>query len=205
MGAATVAPVRIFAGQRAGGLGREPGLFEDLLDAAPIVDEVALGTGRAHFLPVDQLDPAHPEQAVARARTMTDGSSALIPVTADHGHTLTISGCPKRNPILGRVAAVLGGLTRDERGQPCATFGYANGPGWREATPNLNRRRCPSAEPSTAGCRAAGARNPGWRRRRRLRFGAGRCCGGRPHGAESAPRPVFRSLVRPSAEGLIDG
>jgi alkaline phosphatase len=73
--------------------------------------------------------------AVRVAREMT-GDDTLIVVTADHSHTLTISGYPSRgNPILGKVAAPnwrKGGeetLALDEKGRPYTTLSYANGPG----------------------------------------------------------------------------
>jgi alkaline phosphatase len=74
--------------------------------------------------------------AVRAALNAIDNKETLIIVTADHSHTLTISGEPKRgNPILGKVigngddgepsddpARAL-----DER--PYTTLNYANGPG----------------------------------------------------------------------------
>jgi alkaline phosphatase len=67
-------------------------------------------------------------EAVQVAMDMTDAQQTLIMVTADHSHTLTISGYPKRgNPILGR----------DAQGRPYTTLGYANGPGYREEMPDL--------------------------------------------------------------------
>jgi alkaline phosphatase len=74
--------------------------------------------------------------AVRAAVNATDSKDTLIIVTADHSHTLTISGEPKRgNPILGKA---LGNgengkpndeplLALDER--PYTTLNYINGPG----------------------------------------------------------------------------
>lgn len=74
--------------------------------------------------------------AVRAAMNATDSKETLIIVTADHSHTLTISGEPRRgNPILGKV---LGSgdngrphdeplLALDER--PYTTLNYINGPG----------------------------------------------------------------------------
>lgn len=74
--------------------------------------------------------------AVRAAMHGTDSKETLIIVTADHSHTLTISGEPRRgNPILGKA---LGNgengkpndeplLALDER--PYTTLNYINGPG----------------------------------------------------------------------------
>lgn len=85
------------------------------------------------------------EEAVEFARAVqyavdhTDPETTLILVTADHSHTLTISGYPQRgNPILGLVVPPKGSgedggdgtspLLADD-GKPYSTLGYANGPG----------------------------------------------------------------------------
>ncbi len=62
--------------------------------------------------------------AVAAATRLTDARDTLIIVTADHSHTLTIGGYPKRgNPILGLAGDL------DAAGRPFTTLSYANGPG----------------------------------------------------------------------------
>ena len=64
-------------------------------------------------------------------------SETLILVTADHSHTLTISGYPERgNPILGKVKNA-GQLMKDAHGKPYTTLSYANGPGYAGEPPDL--------------------------------------------------------------------
>lgn len=76
-------------------------------------------------------------KAVAAAVAAT-GDDTLIVVTADHSHTLTISGYPGRgNPILGTVIDPLGKPMKDANGEPYTTLGYANGPGFRAAGETL--------------------------------------------------------------------
>ncbi|MBJ20086.1 MAG: alkaline phosphatase [Deltaproteobacteria bacterium] len=79
--------------------------------------------------------------AVRVALEKTDASETLIVVTADHSHTLTISGYPKRgNPILGRVVGINWfGDGEDQIGldalkKPYTTLSYANGPGYSGAS-----------------------------------------------------------------------
>lgn len=68
------------------------------------------------------------DQAVAAALEMTSADDTLIIVTADHSHTMTISGYPVRgNPILGKVGYGPGGMARADDGKPYTTLGYANG------------------------------------------------------------------------------
>ena len=70
--------------------------------------------------------------AVATALEMTDPEETLIIVTADHSHTLTISGYAQRgNPILGISVAGAGGEggAMGADGLPYTTLSYANGPG----------------------------------------------------------------------------
>lgn len=73
-------------------------------------------------------DAAALDAAVARALEMVDLDDTLIVTTADHSHTLTMSGYSKRgNPILGTVAFGKPQLAQD--GKAYTTLGYANGPG----------------------------------------------------------------------------
>lgn len=73
-------------------------------------------------------DAAAFDDAVARALSLVDLDETLIVTTADHSHTLTMSGYPQRgNPILGTVAFGEPQVARD--GKAYTTLGYANGPG----------------------------------------------------------------------------
>ena len=81
--------------------------------------------------------------AVEAALQRTDPSDTLIVVTADHSHTMTFAGYPKRgNDILGLVQGHTdsydeeggAGLARDAGGKPYTTLGFANGPGYTGAS-----------------------------------------------------------------------
>jgi alkaline phosphatase len=81
--------------------------------------------------------------AVQAALERTDPAETLIVVTADHSHTLTFAGYPRRgNPILGKVTGATDsyddesapGLARDATGLPYTTLGFANGPGYTGAS-----------------------------------------------------------------------
>lgn len=68
------------------------------------------------------------DQAIATALDMTSADDTLIIVTADHSHTMTMAGYPRRNnPILGKVTAATGAVVRANDGKPYTTLGYANG------------------------------------------------------------------------------
>jgi alkaline phosphatase len=75
-----------------------------------------------------------------RAAVATASEDTMIIVTADHSHTLTFVGYPKRgNPILGKVVGSSGedagpGYATDALGLPYTTLAYANGPGYAGAT-----------------------------------------------------------------------
>jgi alkaline phosphatase len=78
------------------------------------------------------------DAAVRQALALTDPDDTLILVTADHSHTFTISGYPRRgNPILGKVEWQPGEYSTDVNGLPYTTVGYQNGPGYREELPDL--------------------------------------------------------------------
>jgi alkaline phosphatase len=131
--------------------GGEPSLAE--MTAFAIARLAARGNG--YFLMVEggRIDHAHHagnayraltdavamDAAVATARQLTSAADTLIIVTADHSHTLTMSGYPRRgNPILGKVETPLGSLAEDREGRPYTTLGYANGPGYLPEVPDLS-------------------------------------------------------------------
>ncbi|MEO9971097.1 MAG: alkaline phosphatase [Hyphomonadaceae bacterium] len=69
------------------------------------------------------------DEAIAAALDMTSEEDTLIIVTADHSHTLTIQGYPRRNnPILGKVTYPGGAEAQAADGKPYTTLSYANGP-----------------------------------------------------------------------------
>ncbi len=75
--------------------------------------------------------------AVKKALEKVDLKDTLVIVTADHSHTLTIAGYPKRgNPILGKVVSP-GKTTPDlaADGKPYTTVGFANGIGYYQSQP----------------------------------------------------------------------
>jgi alkaline phosphatase len=78
-------------------------------------------------------------EAVQVAMDLTASEDTQILVTADHSHTFTIAGYPRRgNPILGKVTTPLGELAKDANGRPYTTLGYANGPGFNSDHPDLS-------------------------------------------------------------------
>ncbi len=77
------------------------------------------------------------DEAIKYAVEHTDAQDTLIVVTADHSHTLTISGYAQRgNPILGLVKqpGSAGRLSNrnseDKTARPYTSLQYANGPGY---------------------------------------------------------------------------
>jgi alkaline phosphatase len=89
--------------------------------------------GNAHRALTDTIALS---DAVRVALLNTNPEETLIVVTADHSHTLTIAGYPKRgNPILGKVVSVdwVRGtgdhIALDALGLPYTTLSYANGAG----------------------------------------------------------------------------
>ena len=109
---------------------------------------------RGYFLLVEagRIDHAHHGSNAYRALADTvelseavqwvvdhvDLNDTLILVTADHSHTMTISGYPRRgNPILGLVESQPGKLAKDATGLPYTTLSYANGGGYKKRRPDL--------------------------------------------------------------------
>jgi alkaline phosphatase len=70
-------------------------------------------------------------RAVETALALTRREETLVVVTADHGHTFTLAGYPKRgNPILGLVVPPGSEKpAKDATGRPYAALHYAVGPG----------------------------------------------------------------------------
>ncbi len=78
------------------------------------------------------------DEAVDVALDLIDLDDTLVMVTADHSHTLTISGYPPRgNPILGKVPEALLAFANPQRVQ-YTTLSYANGPGYKDEYPDLS-------------------------------------------------------------------
>jgi alkaline phosphatase len=93
--------------------------------------------GNAYRALTDTIELA---RAVRTALERVDPADTLVLVTADHGHTLQISGYPTRgNPILGKVVEnddrgePLPDTAHDGTGRPFTTLSYANGPGYTGA------------------------------------------------------------------------
>ena len=125
-------------------IGGEPSLAEMSVKAIDILAKNPQG----FFLMVEGGRIDHANHASNAYRTMTDAvamdtalkavlakvslDDTLIIVTADHSHTLTISGYPDRDtPILGLVKE-RGKLMLDLAGKPYTVLGFANGPGAKD-------------------------------------------------------------------------
>jgi alkaline phosphatase len=65
--------------------------------------------------------------AINLANLDTDEKDTLIVVTADHSHTMSFSGYPKRGTNILSLAGV-----SDVDNMPYSTLSYANGPGYRK-------------------------------------------------------------------------
>jgi alkaline phosphatase len=134
---------------------RDPGKEPSLKDMTALAVKQLAGNEKGYFLLVEagRIDHAHHFSNAYRALTDTvalsdavqwsvenvDLTNTLIVVTADHSHTMTISGYPRRgNPILGTVEFEPGEPLLDATGAPYTTLSYANGPGYKKQRPNLS-------------------------------------------------------------------
>ena len=142
----------LYEADRKNDLAGEPSLTEMTAKAINILDNNPQG----FFLMVEagRIDHGHHansaftalsdtvelSRAVQAALDATSREDTLIIVTADHSHTFTMAGYPKRgNPILGKVVNV--GSDRpalDDNGLPYTTLGYANGLGFRNLGDETN-------------------------------------------------------------------
>ena len=135
---------------------RDPGKEPSLQDMTALAVKQLAANDQGYFLLVEagRIDHAHHFSNAYRALTDTvalsdavqwavenvDLADTLIVVTADHSHTMTISGYPRRgNPILGTVETEPGKPILDATGVPYTTLSYANGPGYKKQRPNLSK------------------------------------------------------------------
>jgi alkaline phosphatase len=107
-------------------LGRNPKGFVLLVEAGRI--DHAHHANNAYRALGETIELA---RAVETALAITSRSDTLIVVTADHGHSFTLSGYPKRgNPILGVVVPPgREAPLRDGTDLPYTSLSYATGPG----------------------------------------------------------------------------
>jgi alkaline phosphatase len=126
---------------RANDPGGEPSLAE--MTAAAIQRLARREGGYVLLVEGGRIDHAHHEGAAGQALSetvalsdavrvaldLTSRADTLILVTADHSHTLTMSGYAVRgNPILGLSSDGRAPVLASD-GRPYTTLGYANGPG----------------------------------------------------------------------------
>ena len=90
--------------------------------------------GSAHRALIETIELSNTVKAITE---QVDLNETLIIVTADHSHTMSISGYPQRgNPILGLVKVpnqkgeLVASLAKDSNDKPYTTLNYANGPGY---------------------------------------------------------------------------
>ena len=134
---------------------KDPGKEPSLRDMTALAVKQLSANEEGYFLLVEagRIDHAHHfsnayralgdtvalSDAVQWAVNNVNLSDTLIIVTADHSHTMTISGYPRRgNPILGTVEMEPGKPILDATGKPYTTLSYANGPGYRKQRPDLS-------------------------------------------------------------------
>lgn len=133
----------------------DPGKEPSLKEMTALAVKQLSANDKGYFLLVEagRIDHAHHlsnayralgdtvalSDAVAWAVDNVDLEETLIVVTADHSHTMTMSGYPRRgNPILGTVEMVAGEPILDLTGKPYTTLSYANGPGYRKQPQDLS-------------------------------------------------------------------
>lgn len=132
--------------------GGEPSLAEMTEAAIKVLSQ----NDEGYYLMVEggRIDHAHHATNAARALTDTiafsdavqaaldavDLSETLIVVTADHAHTISISGySPTGNPILGKSRSKPGGdPVKAADGMPYTTLSYANGPSAKRNEPRAD-------------------------------------------------------------------
>lgn len=131
-----------YEADRANDKGGEPSLAEMTAKAIDILSQ----NDNGYFLAIEsgRVDHAHHagnaaraledgyafNQAVKVALSKVDLSNTLVIVTADHAHTLTLSGYAKLgNPILGLSLGKDGTPNLAKDGKPYTVINYTNGPG----------------------------------------------------------------------------
>lgn len=149
---------------RASDVGGEPSLAE--MTATAIRRLSRGGGGYVLLVEGGRIDHAHHEgragealsetvafdAAIRAALELTNREDTLIVATADHSHTLTISGYARRgSPILGLSTDQNGAPVLGRDGRPYATLGYANGPGSVFATPPRNGEQQAVTRPDLTG------------------------------------------------------
>jgi alkaline phosphatase len=132
-----------YEADRAADRGGEPSLAEMTTAALHVLS--AQPKGFVLMVEAGRIDHAHHannayralgetielSRAVEAALAATRREDTLVIVTADHGHTVTLAGYPKRgNPILGLVVSPRGDAQLlDASGRPYTALNYATGPG----------------------------------------------------------------------------
>jgi alkaline phosphatase len=160
---------------RASDVGGEPSLAE--MTAAAIDRLSRDADGYVLLVEGGRIDHAHHEgragealsetvaydDAIRAALRLTSREDTLIIATADHSHTLTMSGYARRgSPILGLSTDDNGAPVLGRDGKPYTTLGYANGPGSVFASPPRNGEQQAVTRPDLTGIdtQAMGFRQP---------------------------------------------
>jgi alkaline phosphatase len=134
---------------------KDPGEEPSLQEMTALAIKQLSANDKGYFLLVEagRIDHAHHlsnayralgdtvalSQAVQWVVDNVNLEETLVIVTADHSHTMTMSGYPRRgNPILGTVEMAVGEPILDLTGKPYTTLSYANGPGYRKKPQDLS-------------------------------------------------------------------